>query len=182
VSAAASFGSVHRGHLVLFVVWLVCFAAAYAWNHHRSGATRPAARDRSGMLWATASASAGAGAVHLAVTREHFAESALYGWFFLALAAVQLGWAAWVLCRPSRQLLLAGASASAAVVLLWLATRTVGIPIGPAAGGVESVGVLDVLASLAEVLTVLGAGASLRVATPPWLGRQPATTLPPPLT
>ena len=164
--AGASFVAVHRGHFLLFLAWLVCFAAAYLWNRRRSGVARRAAPRRGALLWATALTSGAGGAVHVCVIREHFAESAWYGWFFLALAAGQLGWSAVLLWRPSRQMLLAGAAASAAVVLLWLATRTVGIPLGPAAGEVEPVGVLDVLASLAEGATVLCALASLRAVRP----------------
>ncbi len=179
--AGASFVSVHRGHLLLLLVWVVCFAAAYTWNRWRSGAPRPAALRRGKLLCAAALTAAAGGAVHVAVIREHFAESALYGWFFLALAAGQLGWSAVLLRRPSRRLLFAGASASAAVVLLWLATRTVGIPLGPAAGEVEPFGILDVVASAAEVSTVLCAIACSRGVRPGLTSPQ-LPALSPPLT
>jgi hypothetical protein len=39
--------------------------------------------------------------------------------------------------------------------MLWLATRTVGIPLGPAAGCTEDVGVLDLMATGAETVVVV---------------------------
>ena len=63
-------------------------------------------------------------------------------------------WAVLAVRRPTPRLLLAGAAASGLVALLWVATRTVGIPLGPAAGEVEAVGVPDVVATLTEVLVV----------------------------
>ena len=105
--------------------------------------------------WAAAAAVTGvvAGAVHLTVIGEHFAESWLYGSFFLVLTVLQFGWAAAVLWRPSRSLLLAGAAASVLVALLWLATRTIGIPVGPGAGETEPFGAADTLCSITELLT-----------------------------
>jgi hypothetical protein len=105
----------------------------------------------------TAAAAVAAGLVHLVVLPVHLRESLLYGAFFAATAAAQIGWAALVLVRPSRRLLTVGAAANAAVVLLWLLTRTVGIPLGPSAGEVESVSGLDLLATAAELAVVAGA-------------------------
>jgi hypothetical protein len=85
-------------------------------------------------------ASVGAALVHVVVMPEHFSDSVLYGLFFLAAATVQIAWSWAAANRPSRLLLGAGAIGSAAVVLLWLATRTVGIPIGPDATSIEPVG------------------------------------------
>jgi hypothetical protein len=49
--------------------------------------------------------------------------------------------------------------ASTCVVLLWIASRTIGLPIGPEPWTAESVGAIDVLASLDELLIgVLSAG------------------------
>ena len=107
------------------------------------------------LLWSTAAASAIGAVIHLSVINEHFQESALYGAFFLALTAAQFGYAGWVLLRPSTALLKAGAAASGGVVLLWFATRTIGIPVGPAAGEVEPFGLADIAASASEVLLVL---------------------------
>jgi hypothetical protein len=70
--------------------------------------------------------------------------------FFAVLAVAQLTWGALVYRGASRRVLVAGAWGNAAVALLWLLTRTVGLPIGPHAGGPEPAGALDVLATLDE--------------------------------
>lgn len=123
----------------------------------------------------------GAAAVHFAVMPEHFEESALYGTFFLVTALVQLVYAGLLMFRPSRPLLVAGAIGNAAVILLWLFTRTVAIPLGPGAGTTEEFGGLDILASAFELITFLGAIALLRTgradeAAPPKTWSPPAWT------
>jgi hypothetical protein len=97
-----------------------------------------------------------AAGVHVAVMPEHFRESWLYGAFFLGTAGAQVGAAVLVWRYPTRARLLAIALASLAVVLLWAWTRVVGVPLGPGAGEVESIGWLDVVASAAEVVTAIG--------------------------
>ena len=154
-----SFWSIHAGHVALLVVWVLVFGAVYL-----RGRVSTRAIARSGWVWGAASASLASGAVHLSVIREHFGESALYGTFFLVLTVLQAGWAAWLLIRPSRVLLQSGAAASGLVVLLWLATRTIGIPAGPAAGETEPFGSWDILASLFEAVVVVTALRALRPA------------------
>jgi hypothetical protein len=97
-----------------------------------------------------------AAAIHLDVAPEHFGESGLYGAFFLAIAAAQVGAAGLMLSRPTPASLRLVALGNVAVVLLWAWTRVVGIPLGPAAGETEMVGLLDVLAGAAELVAVLG--------------------------
>jgi hypothetical protein len=58
--------------------------------------------------------------------------------------------------------LFAGAAASVLVALLWLATRTIGIPIGPEAGEKETFGFRDVACSTAEVLVAVFAVLAVR--------------------
>ena len=168
-----SFWSIHAGHLVLLGAWVLVVGSVYLWTKLRA---RPAGRrlSRSAWLIGAAAAAVVSGAVHVSVIGEHFGESALYGVFFVVLAAAQLGWAAWLLLRPSRTWLLAGAAASVLVVLLWLATRTVGIPLGPEAGELEDFGVLDMVASVAEVAVVAFALAAAR-SSGSVLRRVPAT-------
>jgi hypothetical protein len=162
VIEARSQVQIHSLHIVLFGVWVVIFAGVYVRERirsHGSGASG-VVRDRwvtrlLGWPGAIAGSSIVAGGVHLSVIREHFHEALLYGWFFLVLTMLQFGFAAWVIRRPSPALFRAGGMASLAVVLLWLATRTTGIPLGPAAGQTEPFGVLDVVASGAELVTAL---------------------------
>jgi hypothetical protein len=105
-----------------------------------------------------------AGVIHILVISEHFDESALYGTFFTVLGVVQVAYAVAVLVRPARALLALGALGNAAVVVLWLITRTAGIPLGPEAGEVEAVGALDLVSSIAEVLLVVAAVVAIRQA------------------
>lgn len=94
--------------------------------------------------------SAGAAAIHLGVTPEHFQQWWLYGVFFLTLAAFQLGWAAvtWQSC--SRGLLRTGFAVNLATLGLWATTRTSGLPFGPDAGARETVGTSDALSGVLE--------------------------------
>lgn len=166
---------VHRGHIILLGAWLVIVAGVLAWSKVVPAVRRARARarlPRGPWLWAAAVVTALSAGIHLDVIGEHFEESTLYGTFFLVLAAAQIGWTVWLLVRPDVVVLSAGAAASLGVAMLWLATRTVGIPVGVAAGEKEAFGWLDVVASAAELAVGLFAlavvlsarGARLRTA------------------
>jgi hypothetical protein len=114
------------------------------------------------LLPLVALSSIAAAGVHYVVMPEHFDESTLYGTFFLVAATSQLVYAAFVLARPSPALLGAGALGNLAIVVLWLVTRLVGIPLGPDAGTTESFGGLDVLAAVFELTTAVAAFALIR--------------------
>lgn len=199
--AASATWATHGWHLAGGAAFLVVGlgVAAIADARQRTRERRPAQRPagRVGVVTTArvagaavaAVAAVGAAAVHLAVTPQHFEESALYGAFFLVLALVQLAWAGITALRPTRTLLVAGAAANVAVVVLWLATRLVAIPIGPASGTRETFGALDLLASGFEVAAIVGAAVALtgtialprrhlrRVATSPaWLVALAAVT------
>jgi hypothetical protein len=120
-----------------------------------------AARTRWMLLPLVALAGAAAAAVHFVVMPEHFDEATMYGVFFAVAATSQLLYSAMLLARPSRSLLAAGAIGNLTIVVLWLITRTIGIPLGPAAGTTETVGGLDVLATIFELTTAVGAVALL---------------------
>jgi hypothetical protein len=114
------------------------------------------------LLPLVALSSIAAAGVHFVVMPEHFEEATLYGTFFLVAATSQLVYAAYVLLRPSPAVLGAGALGNLAIVALWLVTRLVGIPLGPAAGSTESFGGLDVLAAVFELTTAVAAFALIR--------------------
>ncbi len=101
-----------------------------------------------------------AAAVHLWVVPEHLEEWWGYGAFFVVLAVAQGLYGFGLLRRtPSRPYLLLGVAGNLAVAILWLVTRTTGIPLlGPHAGEVEGVGVLNLACTLAEVGIVAGLG------------------------
>ena len=120
--------------------------------------SRPAALSNA-VLYAAAGLSLVAALVHLWVTPEHLEEWWGYGAFFLVCAAAQALYAPLLLRRPNRAILLLGVAGNLAVVILWLVTRTTGIPLfGPHAGEVEEAGALDLACTLAEVGIVVGLG------------------------
>lgn len=81
--------------------------------------------------------------------------------FFAVAAVFQLLWAASVLTWPRHRLLVVGATGNAAIMLVWLASRTVGLPVGPEPWTREAITFLDLLATIFEGGVVLLA-ASLR--------------------
>jgi hypothetical protein len=121
----------------------------------------PAATARPYILGGLASLSVGAAAIHFAVIFEHFAEYALYGAFFLVISWAQLIWAAVVLWRPSRLWLWLGLAGNAAIVAVYVASRTTGLPIGPDVSNPEPVGGLDVVSAVLEVALIAGCAALL---------------------
>ena len=111
---------------------------------------------------------AGAAAIHLAVTGEHAAEWWAFGAFFLAVAVVQgaLALATWsprpALRVPWARLVAAAAVVDGLTLLLWLVTRTTGLPVGPTPGAAEPVGLADVVCAVLEAAAVLAAVVALR--------------------
>ena len=129
---------------------------------------RIAATGQERTLGAAAALSLLAGLIHLWVTPEHFEEWWGYGAFFLVAGAAQILYVPIVLLWPTRVALLAGIAGNLAIVVLYLLTRTVGIPFfGPEAGEVEGFGFVDVCATASELGIAVALGAALlRNATP----------------
>ena len=113
----------------------------------------PAAARRQELVLLTAALAWAAAVIHAVVVPQHLDESALVGAFFVVVAPAQALWGSWIYRRPERRVLLAGAVASLGVVALWAFTRIVGVPVGPDVWRPESVGALDVIATVDEVLT-----------------------------
>ena len=108
------------------------------------------------VLYAAAAFSLLAALIHLWVIPEHFEEWWGYGAFFLISAAAQGAYAAALLRWPRRPLLLLGIWGNVWIIVLYLLTRTVGIPFfGPHAGEVEGVGVADLFATTSELALVV---------------------------
>jgi hypothetical protein len=98
-------------------------------------------------------ASLGAGLVHAAVVRDHWASSVVHGVFFAVVAAGQLGWGVTVLARdriPAPRLV---AAATVALMGLWAVSRVSAVPFGR-----ESVGAPDLGAAALEVIVVVSLG------------------------
>ena len=129
-------------------------------KRRRSG--RPGRRVPSGpALYVLATAAVGAGAVHVAVVPEHAREWVGYAAFFAVTALFQFTGAIVVLTRRSRLLCSLFALGNAAVIVLWLVSRFVAVPLGPGAGTVEPMGALDLFASACEAVVVVAAAACL---------------------
>lgn len=76
----------------------------------------------------TVVSSAAAAGVHAALAPAHFRDVVAFGVFFALAAVAQSGWAIAMGFRPSRRLLRAAVGGNTALLLLWLTTRTVGLP------------------------------------------------------
>jgi hypothetical protein len=112
------------------------------------------------LLGALAALSAGAAAIHFAVIFEHFDEYSLYGVFFLVLAWAQLVWPAALvaLALTARRVaawLWLGIAGNAIVLVIYFASRSIGLPIGPDTKSVEAWGGLDLVCSIEEILLIV---------------------------
>lgn len=99
-----------------------------------------------------------AGLLHLFVTPEHFEEWIGYGLFFFIAATSQLLFAFVIAAYtpPARETLWAGILGNTAIIVLWVITRTVGIPfVGPEAGEIEPIGLIDSLSKVAELALIV---------------------------
>lgn len=96
-----------------------------------------------------------AGTIHAVATIDHFSHWWLYGVFFLALTYGQVLWGVALLRNPvSDRALRLGAIANLAIVVAWLFSRTIGVPIGPEAGSPEPIGTMDGAVVLVQLVTV----------------------------
>lgn len=176
VSALALRG--HWVHVVVFVIPVAGLVGAIAaqeirarWGTHASSeadavASRPepsAPLDgRSPNLRVAAAGLVAAAAIHALVIPEHFREYLLFGLFFAGLMAAQLVLAVMITHRPNHRMVRSIAVGSAWVVVLWMVSRTSGIPIGPDSWRPELFGKLDIAATVAELITLAGCLMELR--------------------
>jgi uncharacterized membrane protein len=117
-----------------------------------------------------------AGLIHLVASVEHFGIDWGLGAFFVLVAVAQFA-AAWLIYRDAAapRLLALVAVGSVAVALLWVFSRTTGLPFGPDDGRVAKVGVGDTIATLLELAFAALAGLVL------WRGHQRVAWLSGPL-
>ena len=98
-----------------------------------------------------AAASLGAAAVHTSALSQHSFD-VLHAGTFMAMAIFQAFWAYLVLRSTEGRVLLAGAVGHGTIAVLWLITRTTGLPDWlPGAPGAEPAGLKDVAATLLAV-------------------------------
>ena len=97
-----------------------------------------------------------AGAIHAVVVPEHLREALLFGAFFAAVALFQIGWAASLQegRDRDRRFLTVGIVANAGLIVLWVVSRTVGVPVGPEPWMPEPKGGLDVTSTILELILV----------------------------
>jgi hypothetical protein len=108
-----------------------------------------------GTFAAVAVLSGVAAGIHLGVAPEHFAEWWGYGTFFVVAALGECALVALLALRPRAWVVQAGIWASLATMLMYLVSRTSGIPLGPAAGVVEPVDLPGLVATTAEAALVV---------------------------
>src|SRR5215510_1394716 len=100
------------------------------------------------VLWTAAAASIASAAIHFSVIGEHYQEAWYFGVFFMVAAWAQVTWAIAIIVRPSRRILAAGSALQALLVVVYLWSRTTGLPIGPEPWKPEEVAFVDVLSTV----------------------------------
>ena len=108
----------------------------------------------------------GSALIHAAVIPDHLAEWTAAGVFFVVLTVVQVVVAGLLTTRLDRSLLVFAVLLNAGPLLLWLYSRTLGLPFGPTAGIPESIGVADVFACILELAALAAACLLLRTTRP----------------
>lgn len=112
-------------------------------------------KDQHGGILATTAASAAVagGLIHLNQIGSHF-DFPLIAAGFAFMAAAQWAFAVAHLLRPSPRLLVAGGVFHVGIIILWLATRTVGLSFVPGAEVPADFGVADVVANAFSLVVV----------------------------
>ena len=101
-----------------------------------------------------AALSFGAAAIHVWVVPHHVAEFQPYGLAFLVLALFQARWAAVYLERRPVSMLQLGLGVNAAVVAVWVWSRSIGFPWGLTPNTPEPLGGADVAATSFELMLI----------------------------
>jgi hypothetical protein len=102
--------------------------------------------------------------IHILATPLYFDQWLGYGVFFIAVAVLQVMHSmALAVGQPNRTLLWVGIAGNAAVIVMWLLTRTYGIPFGPMAGEVLPIGLLDAAAQTLAAIQIVHLAVLLRV-------------------
>jgi hypothetical protein len=117
-----------------------------------------ALRARSEPALLLASLAWAAAIMHAVACAQHVHEWPAAAAAFAVLTIAQAGLGAWLWSRPDARALAAATLTGAAVVAVWAASRTIGVP----PGHVEQVGVLDAVTTADEVLLVACAAALAR--------------------
>jgi hypothetical protein len=106
------------------------------------------------LVYLTAALSLAAGYVHLAYSESHFQEWWGYGAFFVVAANLQALYAALLVWRPRAWQPLVGIAGNLGIVVVYVISRTNGIPLGPHRRVVEEAGAIDWATTAAQVAIV----------------------------
>jgi hypothetical protein len=139
--------------LPLLPLLLVATIVVGVWLSRRGtlGAPNRTVATYTPMAVIAAALSLAAAGIHFAVISEHLEEDVLFGVLFFAFGWFQLIWAQVYLIWPRRQVALLAIVINLGGVLVWLMSRTVGLPFGPEAWVPEQIGFADVLSTSFEI-------------------------------
>jgi hypothetical protein len=118
------------------------------------------------------------GLIHVGAAVDHYQQFPLYTLVFSLLALAQVAWAALLVWRPTRLWLSLGCALQLGIVVLWILSRTTGVPIAPTAWVPEQIGAADLVETVCELVTVVAAAAVLLSERSP-RARRLAGALPP---
>ena len=93
---------------------------------------------------------AGAGAIHAGTIGTESEASTLFGTVFVAMAVAQIGWAFAFALWPMRAFALLGIAVNGGILIMWLVSRTAGVPVGPLSGERLPVAFPDAMATTLE--------------------------------
>ena len=113
------------------------------------------------LVGAAAVSSAGAGLVHAAAAGTHSTER-VAAILFAATGALQVAWAFLYLARPTRRSAVLGLVLNGLFAVMWLASRTIGLPFPEALAGVEHVSLQDTIAALLGLAAAVCAALAAR--------------------
>lgn len=100
-------------------------------------------------------ASVVAGLTHYAATADHLPEWPLAAVLFTLAGAFQIVWPVALRTGSRSRVLIAGVAVNTGLVAGWALSRSVGLPIGHHAGVPESVGALDAVSVMAELVVIV---------------------------
>ena len=116
--------------------------------------------DRS-VVRIVAGLSLGAAAIHLAAAPHHYAEMGDFGAGFLVAGIFQAAWARAALTACSPRTAWIGIAGNVLIVIAWIVSRSIGLPIGLEPWTPEVIGLPDGAATIFELLIVAGLTARL---------------------
>ena len=107
------------------------------------------------LRYAVAALMLGAAGIHFGLMGEHAGVSWSHGMFFAVTAWLQVTFAAVLIFRPNRSVVMGGIFLNLAILGVWVVSRTVGISIGGGNGTPEAWGTIDGVCAAFEGVAIL---------------------------